>query len=91
MVFLNRSSKKGAFTQKDYLAQVLKLYIESILDDFGACTYTLGLEPLFIEDSNSAHGYKSERNCYVVYRTKHGIILMPHPSTSPDINPIEKY
>jgi transposase len=26
----------------------------------------------------------------VRFRTKHGIVLMPHPSTSPDMNPIEK-
>jgi hypothetical protein len=76
--------------QKDYLLQILSLYIESILEDFGVHTYTLGLEPLFIENSNSAYSYKSEGNCYIIYYTKHGIILMPYPSTSPDINPIKK-
>jgi hypothetical protein len=30
-------------------------------------------------------------NCCQRFRTKHGIILIPHPSTSPDMNPIEKY
>jgi hypothetical protein len=35
LVFIDSSSKKGVFTQKDYLAQVLFLYIESILMDFG--------------------------------------------------------
>jgi hypothetical protein len=89
-VFLDRSGKKGAFTQKDYLQQILTPHIESILDDFGACTHALGLEPLFMEDGNSAHGHKSTHNCCAQYRTKHGIILMPHPSTSPDMNPIEK-
>jgi hypothetical protein len=56
-------------------------------------TYRLSpsVKPLFMEDSNSAHGYKSSRNCYARYRTEHNIILMPHPSTSPDINPIKKY
>jgi hypothetical protein len=53
-------------------------------------THELGVEPLFIEDSNLAHGHKSTHNYYAQFRTKHGIILMPHPSTSPDINPIEK-
>ncbi|KAF8867131.1 hypothetical protein BDZ45DRAFT_4653 [Acephala macrosclerotiorum] len=43
-----------------------------------------------MEDRNSAHGHKSAHNCCAQYRTKHGIILMPHPSTSPDMNPIEK-
>jgi hypothetical protein len=90
LVFLDGSGKKGAFTQKDYLQQILTPHIESILDDFGACTHALGLEPLFMEDGNSAHGHKSTHNCCAQYRTKHGIILMPHPSTSPDMNPIEK-
>jgi hypothetical protein len=44
-----------------------------------------------MEDGNSAHGHKSMRNCYARYHTAYGIILMPHPSTSPNINPIEKY
>jgi transposase len=43
-----------------------------------------------MEDGNSVHGHKSTKNCCAVWRTKHGIILMPHPSTSPDMNPIEK-
>jgi len=43
-----------------------------------------------MEDGNSAHGHKSTRNCCAKWRTAHGIILMPHPSTSPDMNPIEK-
>jgi hypothetical protein len=43
-----------------------------------------------MEDGNSAHGHKSTRNCCAKWRTGHGIILMPHPSTNPDMNPIEK-
>ena len=43
-----------------------------------------------MEDGNSAHGYKSTNNCCAKWRTSHGIILMPHPSTSPDMNLIEK-
>jgi transposase len=43
-----------------------------------------------MEDGNSAHGHKSSRNCCAQFRTEHGIILMPHPSTSPDMNAIEK-
>jgi hypothetical protein len=43
-----------------------------------------------MEDGNSAHGHESTRNCCAQFHTKHGIILMPHPSTSPDINPIEE-
>ena len=43
-----------------------------------------------MEDGNLAHGYKSTGNCYARWRIAHGIILMPHPFTSPDMNPIEK-
>jgi len=46
--------------------------------------------PLFMEDGNSAHGHKSISNCCAQYRSRHGIILLPYPSTSPDMNPIEK-
>jgi hypothetical protein len=91
LVFIDSSGKKRAFTQKGYLIQVLSLYIESILEDFGVHIYTLGLESLFIKDNNSVYSYKSEGNYCVIYRTKHGIILIPYPSTSPDMNPIEKY
>jgi hypothetical protein len=44
-----------------------------------------------MEDGNSAHGHKTTRNYCARWRTAHGIILMPHPSTLPDINPIKKY
>jgi transposase len=43
-----------------------------------------------MEDGNSAHGHKFTRNYCAQFRTKHGIILMLHPSTSPDMNPIKK-
>jgi hypothetical protein len=48
------------------------------------------VEPLFIEDGNLAHGHKSIHNCCAKWRTVHRVILMPHPSTSLDMNPIEK-
>ncbi|KAG4430256.1 hypothetical protein IFR05_014252, partial [Cadophora sp. M221] len=85
-------SKNGAFKQADYLAQVLAPYIEGILEAFAEVTHQLrpSAEPLFMEDGNAAHGHKSTRNCCTRYRTAHGIILMLHPSTSPDMNPIEK-
>jgi DDE superfamily endonuclease/Transposase len=91
LIFVHGSGKKGALTQKDYLAQVLSR-IQPILEAFAAVTHLLcpSAEPLFMEDGNSAHGHKSTRNCCARYRTQHGIILMPHPSTSPDMNPIEK-
>jgi transposase len=91
LIFIHGSGKKGAFTQKDYLSQVLA-HLQPILEAFAAITHLLrpSAEPLFMEDGNSAHGHKSTRNCCARYRTQHGIILMPHPSTSPDMNPIEK-
>jgi len=91
LIFVHGSGKKGALTQKDYLAQVLSR-IQLILEAFAVVTHLLcpSAEPLFMEDGNSAHGHKSTRNCCARYRTQHGIILMPHPSTSPDMNPIEK-
>ena len=91
LIFVHGSGKKGAFTQKDYLSQVLSR-IQPILEAFAEVTHRLrpSVEPLFMEDGNSAHGHKSDRNCCARWRTEHGIILMPHPSTSPDMNPIEK-
>ena len=93
MIFVHGTGKSGALTQSDYLAQVLEPYIQSILETFAEITHQLqpSAEPLFMEDGNSAHGHKSTRNCCAKWRTAHSIILMPHPSTSPDINPIEKY
>ncbi len=43
-----------------------------------------------MEDRNPAHGYKITTNYCARFRTKYGIILMPYPSTSPDMNTIEK-
>jgi hypothetical protein len=87
LLFVVGIGKKGAFKQTDYLAQVLK-HLQPILKAFALITHTLrpSAEPLFIEDGNVAHGHKSTSNCYARYRTKHGIVLMPHPSTSPDMN-----
>jgi len=92
LLFIYGSSKSGAFKQVDYLVQVLKPHIQSFIDDFATITHQLDpvVEPLFIEDGNSVHGHKSKTNCCARYRTVHGIVLMPHPSTSPDMNPIEK-
>jgi len=57
------SGKKGAFTQQNYMDQVLEPHIELILEDFRVHTHELDIEPLFMEDGNSAHGHKSNRNC----------------------------
>lgn len=92
LVFLKGTGKSGAFKQGDYLSQILEPHIQGILEAFAVITHQLApsAEPLFMEDGNSAHGHKSQRNCCAKWRTAHGIILMPHPSTSPDMNPIEK-
>jgi hypothetical protein len=92
LLFLRGTGKSGAFKQVDYLTQILEGHIQPILEAFAAVTHTLkpSAEPLFMEDGNSAHGHKSTSNCCARWRTTHGIILMPHPSTSPDMNPIEK-
>jgi hypothetical protein len=93
LLFLRRSSKKGAFIQVDYLSQILAPYLEGIVNAFAIIIHLLipAVKPLFMEDGNSAYGYKSTSNCCAKWRTKYGIILMPHPSISPDMNPIEKY
>jgi transposase len=92
LIFVKGTSKTNALKQVDYLAQVLEPHIRPILKAFAAITHLLrpSVEPLFMEDGNSAHGHKLKTNCCQRFRTQYGIILMPHPSTSPDINPIEK-
>ena len=92
LVFIHGTGKSLALKQVDYLAQVLEPYIRPILEAFAEITHRLrpSAEPLFMEDGNSAHGHRSKHNCCQRFRTKYGIILMPHPSTSPDMNPIEK-
>jgi hypothetical protein len=66
MAIIYGSGKKEAFCQRNYLAQVLALYIKGIIEAFAAITYLLrpSAKPLFIEDSNSAYGYKSTYNYY---------------------------
>jgi DDE superfamily endonuclease/Transposase len=90
LLFITGTGKNGAFTQKNYLAQVLEKAIVGILGAFRQITLPEGLQPHFMEDGNSAHGHKSINNPCAIWRRKHGIILFPHPSTSPDMNPIEK-
>jgi len=51
----------------------------------------LSAEPLFIEDSNLAHGYKLTNNYYIRYCIIYSIILILYPSTSPNMNLIKKY
>jgi len=64
LIFIYRTSKKGAFKQVDYLAQVLQLSIRTILAAFRLICLLLAVpvEPLFMEDGNPAHGHKSYTN-----------------------------
>ena len=90
LLFITGTGKNGAFTQKNYLEQVLEKALVGILGAFGQITLPKGLQPQFMEDGNSAHGHKSINNVCAIWRRNHGITLFPHPSTSPDMNPIEK-
>jgi len=92
LLFVKGTGKVGALKQVDYLGQVLEAHIRPILEDFAAVTHALSpsTEPLFMEDRNPAHGHKSKTNCCARFCTEHGIVLMPHPSLSPDINLIKK-
>jgi transposase len=92
ILFIGGTGKSGAFKQVDYLAQVLEPHIQAILEAFALKTHQLQptAEPLFMEDGNPAHGHKSTGNYCAQWRTEYGIILMPHPSTGPDMYPIEK-
>jgi len=64
-----RGFGNGPFTQKDYLAQILRPYIMGFLKAFKAVCGTLQL----MEDGNSAHGHKSIQNPYAVWRATWGI------------------
>ncbi len=92
LIFVRGTSKDRALKQADYLAQVLEPHIRPILEAFALVTHSLrrSMEPLFMEDRNPAHGHKTTTNNCARFHTKHGIILMPHTSTSPNMNPIEK-
>jgi transposase len=90
LIFIKGTGKNSAFTQKNYLAQVLEPAIEGMLAAFGAIAALLGLKAQFMEDGNSAHSYESTTNPCAVWKAFKGIVLFPHPSTSPDMNPIEK-
>jgi hypothetical protein len=91
LIILQGHSKRGVFIQTDYLAQVLELVIKSILEDFGLVIAELRYLPIFIKDSNPAYSHKSINNPCALYKEKHRIQLLNHPSTSPDLNLIEKY
>ena len=65
LIFVHGTGKVGALKQVDYLAQVLEPHIRPILEAFAEITHRLrpSVEPLFMEDGNPAHGYKSQTNC----------------------------
>ena len=90
--FIEGHGKSRAFLQTDYLKQILEPHIQGILKASAFVTHALrpSAEPLFMEDGNAAHGQKSTTNFCARFRTHYGIVLIPHPSTSPDMNPIER-
>jgi hypothetical protein len=81
LINIHGTGKSGAFTQTDYLAQVLKPYIQDFLAAFAAVLGP-GKTPQFMEDGNSAHGHKTTRNICATWRTSMGITLFPHPAVS---------
>lgn len=90
LLFVKGIGKNGAFMQKNYLEQVLKKALVGFLGAFSYITLLEGLQPQFIEDGNSAYSHKSTNNVCAKWRNEHGITLFPHPSTSPNMNPIKK-
>ena len=90
MIIIQGHSKGGAFIQIDYLVQILEPAIEAMLVDFGIVTAESGYLPIFIEDGNPAHSHKSTTNICARFRQEDNIQLLNHPSTLPDLNPIEK-
>ena len=92
LIFVKGTGKINALKQVDYLAQVLEPHIRLILEAFTIITHSLrpSTEPLFMEDRNSAHSHKLKTNYCQWFCIKYSIILMPYPSTSPNINPIKK-
>ena len=89
LIFIYSTGKYRAFTQGDYLTQVLAR-IRPILAAFALITHKSGEEPLFMEDGNPAHGHKSITNPCYKYRKLWHIDLLDHPGISPDMNPTEK-
>jgi hypothetical protein len=61
LLFVKGIGKNGAFTQKNYLEQVLEKALVGILGAFRQITLLEGLQPQFMEDGNSAHGHESIR------------------------------
>jgi hypothetical protein len=90
LLFVKGIGKNGAFTQKNYLKQVLEKALVGILGAFRQITLLRRLQLQFIEDSNSAYSYESTNNVCTKWRKEHSITLFPHPSTSPNMNSIEK-
>ena len=69
LIFIHGTGKHGAFTQGDYLTQVLTR-IRPILAAFALITHELEVpqEPLFMEDGIPAHGHKSITNICFQFR-----------------------
>ena len=86
LIFIDGSGKNGAFLQKDYVAQVLEAHMDDIMADMRAA----GIEPILMEDGNSAHGMRTTTNPAATWKHLHQIILLDWAANSPDLNPIEQ-
>jgi hypothetical protein len=62
LLFVKGTGKSGAFTQNNYLEQVLEKALVGILGAFRQITLLEGLQLQFIEDDNSAHSHRSTNN-----------------------------
>ena len=60
------------------------------MDGIMADMRSAGIEPILMEDGNSAHGRKTSTNLAARWKEAHGIILLDWASNSPDLNPIEQ-
>jgi hypothetical protein len=87
LIWLNGNGKNDALLQTDYVSQVLEPHLLQILADMRA---VCGETPIFMEDSNPAHGLRSTTNPAYRWKMLHKIILLDWTANSLDMNPIEQ-
>lgn len=74
--------KKKAITLKDYLAQVLKPAIKSIIKDFRYVTAKINKKPTFIKDKNPTHEHKLIHDSCAQFRKNKEIKIFNYLSTN---------
>ena len=79
------NKKEGAHMKMPYYREhILPVYVE-------ACKrleQTYG-KAILLEDGDPSHGTRTRRNVCAVFRDENGIVCVPHPAQSPDLNAIE--